>query len=164
VQRPKPLYHLRITFDLIQNLVLSLGSTSNIIHLPSTYLQTLHIASNLLRSCFLLLGRARNPVLHLGRISRLPLGVFWCWVSSRHPFPFVHHSEGQPHINSVSKLWPSPTSNTHLDPHAITYSCSMKLGSWTPWQRTFWSCYLHHHWYKCWFYILYLLQASIINF
>jgi len=45
------------------------------------------------------------------------------------------------YMYSVHKLWLSPTSNTLSGPHAITYFCSIQLCSWTPWQRTFWTCF-----------------------
>jgi len=64
-----------------------------------------NLASNLVQSCLPLLGRARNPVSHLRRISWPHLGVFWCWVSSCHASPFVHHSEGRPHINAFVIRW-----------------------------------------------------------
>ena len=67
----------------------------------------------------------------------------------------------------IYTLCPSPHHPPHQIPfctHAITYSCSTQLCSWTAWQRAVLSCYLFHHWYKCWFYIQYLLQTPFITF
>ena len=68
------------------------------------------------------------------------------------------------YIYSVSNCPLPPTSNPLSHTHVITYSCSTQSYSWTAWQRAVLSCYLHHHWYKCWFYIQYLLQTLFNNF
>ena len=67
-------------------------------------------------------------------------------------------------IYPVYNFPPPITGNSFSNTHVLTHSHSPPLHSWNAWQRTVWSCYCQHHWYKCWLYIQLSFQTLFITY